>query len=102
MDRNGGNDILHEYQTNRTLNEKMRKKLVSSVVDLIIQHFGYYPSASEKAMVAKATVNLFPCFKTCQSEDGIVSSTVYFHVNSKSLCILLTKFLLNFRNYFTM
>lgn len=87
MDKNGGKDILHEHRTNRTLNEKMRKKLVSIVVDLIIHHFGYYPSASEKTMVAKATANLFPCFKTCQSEDGIVSSIDYFHVHFKSLYI---------------
>lgn len=77
MVKNGGTNILHEYKTNGALNEKMRKKLVSIVVDLIIQRFGYYPSASEKVMVAKATVTLFPCFKTCQSEDGIVSSIVF-------------------------
>lgn len=88
MDKNGGNDILHEYKTNGTLIEKTRKKLVNLVVDLIIQRFGYYPSASDKIMVAKATVNLFLCFKTCESEDGIVSSTVYVYINFESLCSL--------------
>lgn len=84
MDENGGTDILHEYRTNQSLNEKMRKRLVNIIVDLIIHRFGYYPSASEKTMVAKATVDLFPCYKTCHSKDGIVSSIVYFHALFKS------------------
>lgn len=60
---------------------------MSIVVELIIQRFGYYPSAHEKTMVAKATVNLFPCFKTCQSEDGIVSLLFMFIFASK-VCAL--------------
>lgn len=83
LDKNGGKDILHEHRTYRTMNEQKRKKMVQIVVDMLIQRFGYYPSASEKHMIAKATVNLFPCFKTCESEDGIVSSIVYIYVPSK-------------------
>lgn len=88
MDKNGGNDLLQEYNTNGTLNEKKRKKLVSIIGELIIQRFGYYPSTTEKTMVAKATVNLFPCFKTCQSEDGIVSAINHFLIHFKRLFFL--------------
>lgn len=72
MDRHGGKCILREYNTNQTLAEIKRKKLVGIIVDLIIEKFGLYPSAAVKIMVAKAAVNLFPCFKSHESKDGIV------------------------------
>lgn len=74
--KNGGKTILHEYRSSGILIETKRKKLVGILVDLIIDNFGYYPSSAEKTMVAKAAVNLFPRFKTCESEAGIVSFIV--------------------------
>lgn len=97
MDKNGGKGILHDYKNNGTLIKTKRKKLVGIIVDLIIDHFGYYPSASEKTMVAKAAVNLFPCFKSSESKDGIVSFTVYTHFNC--MYILLTKDVFNLYVY---
>lgn len=83
MDRNGGKGILHEFKKTGTLIEKKRKKFVGILVDLIIDNFGYYPSATEKTMVAKAAVNLFPCFKSSESKDGIVSFTAHCYTHFK-------------------
>lgn len=69
---NGGKDILRLYKTQNTLTDKLRRKLVNIVIDLVIDRFGLYPTSPQKIMVAKAAVTLFPIYKVHDTQNGIV------------------------------
>lgn len=60
------------YKSQSTLTDKLRRKLVNMLVDLIIDRFGLYPTSLQKTMVAKAAVTLFPAYKVKNSSNGIV------------------------------
>lgn len=70
---NGGKDILRTYKSQNALTDKLRRKLVNIVADLVVDRFGLYPTSSQKIMVAKAAVILFPIYKVKDTPDGIVN-----------------------------
>lgn len=73
LDANGGKGVLSQYKKTKNLTEKLRHKMVNLVMDMAIERFGLYPTSSEKIVIAKATVKLFPVFKAKDTEHGIVS-----------------------------
>lgn len=70
VDRNGGKDILAHYKQNDSLDKTMRRKLITIVVALVVEKFGYFPSKEQKISVALATVNCFECLKVADSQHG--------------------------------
>lgn len=75
VEQNGGRSILREYNETRKINETSRRKLVNIVTDLVIERFGLHPTKDQKISVAKATIDVFKCFRVENStNDGIVSN----------------------------
>lgn len=63
--------------SNCQLSNERRKKLINNVVELAIEHFGFYPSQADKIMISKAVVALFPCLETSPSTCGGIVSHIY-------------------------
>ncbi|KAG5867013.1 hypothetical protein JTB14_000314 [Gonioctena quinquepunctata] len=68
----GGKKVF--YRTNKTLDDKHRKRLVNIVVNHMLQGSSdLLPSNNTKAAYASAIVHLFPALKDNTTEDGFVS-----------------------------
>lgn len=74
LKENGWDTFFEAYQDGDQITNSQRRDLMNKVADMIIDFYGYYPDQSEKIVVSKAVIRLFPCLKTSPSTcDGIVS-----------------------------
>lgn len=84
--QNGEQRLLTESETNESLTEAARKRLINCLCDFMISQFGEYPNKEAKISVSLAAVKLFPSleFKDGPNDDGIVRNFNYvnhlFHI----------------------
>lgn len=76
--RNNANYILSEYENNNSLTDKSRRKFISLAVQFMEELFGLYPNKEQKYAVAHACIELFPAYKTKQSNLGGIVSISFF------------------------
>lgn len=72
--RENATGILHESKTTGELTQNTRRQLIKRLFDYLKEVYGDYPNPDGKIELALATVALFPCLKTNESEQGIVSA----------------------------
>lgn len=84
---NGGQDIMRLYKSQNKLTDKLRRKLINMIVDLVIDRFGLYPTSFQKIVVAKAAVVLFPVYKVKDTPNGIVTifESSFEHISNFTL-----------------
>lgn len=72
--RENATGILHENITTGELTQNTRRQLIKRLFDYLKEVYGDDPKPDDKIELAHATVALFPCMKTNESEHGIVSA----------------------------
>lgn len=70
LKENGWNGFFETFEDDEQISSSRRKDLMNKVADLVIDFIGYYPDHSEKVMVSKAIISLFPCLATKPSTCG--------------------------------
>lgn len=68
--------MLKENEETGALTDKGRKRLINKSTDLLIKLFGSNPTKAQRALVARAIINVFPFLKTIESENGGIVSTI--------------------------
>lgn len=75
LKENGWDEFFETFEDDEQISSSRRKDLMNKVADLVIDFMGYYPDQSEKVMVSKAMISLFPCLATKPSTCGGIVST---------------------------
>lgn len=66
----GGENLLEEYQTKKTLTDVSRRLLVNLAVTFLRSVYGNHPLKHEKISCAKSIVALFPSLRNPVSTTG--------------------------------
>jgi hypothetical protein len=79
----GGKEIIGYYKEHKSLNEKLRRRLVNIVVDIMTTQCGLHPTTAQKVDYAKATVDIFHSLRDPSTTYGHVRIIIFFCCTGK-------------------
>ncbi|KAG1937628.1 hypothetical protein F2P79_018087 [Pimephales promelas] len=89
--KSGGEEVLEEYQTTKTLKHSTRRQLVNIVVSHMTEIHGRIPTRKQRETYALGIISLFPSLKDPFSAKGYINQDFALLFNAETSNMLLKR-----------